>query len=193
MVLNDTNMYDIESHVAEIYDQVETCTDDVELLRKLIGGRGPLRILELFCGTGRILIPLALDGHELVGVDQATGMLDRAQVKIDKLPADAQKSIILVKANVRTEQWPRGFDLVILGANCFYELATPQDQEHCILSAASSLKAGGYVYVDNNHMEGELDKSWQKSGVELGFPTGTCVDSIPQRGRKLRTNSRVRR
>ena len=57
---NKTNMYDIEPHIAEIYDQVEIYHDDVELIRKLIGGRGPLRILEPFCGTGRILIPLAV-------------------------------------------------------------------------------------------------------------------------------------
>ena len=62
------NMYDIESHIAEIYDQIEMHTDDVTLLRKLIGGRGALRILEPFCGSGRILIPLALDGHHLVGL-----------------------------------------------------------------------------------------------------------------------------
>jgi SAM-dependent methyltransferase len=72
-------VYDIEPHIAEIYDQSETYTDDVKLIRKLINGRGPLRILEPFCGTGRILIPLALDGHETVGLDQAKGMLSRAR------------------------------------------------------------------------------------------------------------------
>jgi SAM-dependent methyltransferase len=169
-------MYDVEPHVAEIYDQVETYTDDVDLLRRLIGGRGPLRILEPFCGTGRILIPLALDGHEIVGLDQARGMLDRAQGKIDRLGESVQKRIILVQADVLAVDWPRGFDVVILGANCFYELTTPEDQERCILTASTSLKSGGYVYVDNNHMEGELDRSWQKSGVEPGFPSGTCAD-----------------
>ena len=176
MVSNDTNMYDIEPHVAEIYDQVETYTDDVDLLRRLIGERGPLRILEPFCGTGRILIPLALAGHELVGLDQANGMLDRAQGKIEQLSADVQNRITLVKTDVIRESWPRDFDLVILGANCFYELATPQDQERCILSASTSLKKSGYVFVDNNHMEGELDRSWQKSGVEPGFPSSMCTD-----------------
>jgi hypothetical protein len=54
-------MYDVEPHVAGIYDQSETYTDDVKLIRCLIGERGPWRILEPFCGTGRILIPLAAD------------------------------------------------------------------------------------------------------------------------------------
>ena len=63
------NQYDLDPHVAEIYDQVETETDDIELIRTLITGKGVLRILEPFCGTGRILIPLALDGQEIVGLD----------------------------------------------------------------------------------------------------------------------------
>jgi hypothetical protein len=72
--------------------------------------------------------------------------------------------------------WPEGFDVVILGGNCFYELASPEEQEQCIIYAAKSLKLGGYVYVDNDHMEGDLDPSWRKSGRWKGFPTGTCAD-----------------
>jgi SAM-dependent methyltransferase len=169
-------MYDVESHVAEIYDQIETDTDDVDLIRKRICGRGPWRILEPFCGTGRILIPLALDGHELVGLDGAQEMLARARVKVADLPNTVQRRIILSEADVTAAEWPRGFNLVILGGNCFYELATPQEQEGCIASAAASLKAGGYVYVDNNHMEGDLDESWREPGESQGFPTGTCAD-----------------
>ncbi len=176
MSYNATNMYDIEPHIAEIYDQIETYTDDVELIRRLMGRRGPLRILEPFCGTGRILIPLALDGHELVGLDQAQGMLARAQAKIALLPAEVQARITLSEADVTSAEWPQGFDLVILGGNCFYELATPQEQEQCLVSTAASLNPGGHVYVDNDHMEGDLDKSWRRPGVSQGFPTGTCAD-----------------
>lgn len=176
MNYDETNMYDIEPHIAEVYDQSETYTDDIELIRNLIGERSTLRILEPFCGTGRILIPLALDGHDLVGLDQAKVMLARARAKVRQLAWEVQRRITLAEADVIREEWPKGFDLVILGGNCFYELATPQEQEGCILSAGASLNPGGHVYVDNDHMEGDLDESWQKSGVRKGFPTGTCVD-----------------
>lgn len=171
-----TNMYDIDTHVAEIYDQIEAYTEDVDLIRDLIDGRGSLRILEPFCGTGRILLPLALDGHRLVGLDQAKGMLARAQAKIAPLHAEVQRRITLIEADVTREKWPQGFDLVILGGNCLYELATPREQEGCVTSAALSLKPGGYVYVDNEHMEGGLDESWREPGVRGAFPTGICAD-----------------
>ena len=171
------NVYDTESHVAEIYDRSEDYADDVDLIRSLIGRRGPLRILEPFCGTGRILVPLAADGHELVGLDRAQGMLARAQAKAAALPEAARGRIRLVHADVLAGKWPYGFDVVILGGNCFYELATPEDQERCIALAAGSLKPGGHVYIDNNHMEGDLAKSWRQPGAQQGaFPSGTCAD-----------------
>ncbi|MEW6359360.1 MAG: methyltransferase domain-containing protein [Planctomycetota bacterium] len=182
MSKNETNAYDIDVRIVEIYDQVETQTEDVKLIRRLIGGRERLRILEPFCGNGRILIPLAVGGHEMVGMDQSRAMLDSARTKIARLTPDAQKRITLIEADVTTSQWPGDFDLVVLGGNCFYELAAPEEQEGCIASAASALRPGGYVYVDNNHMEGDLDDKWRKPGVTKGFPTGTCADGAGVEG-----------
>ncbi|MBA7702108.1 hypothetical protein ES703_110865 [subsurface metagenome] len=170
-------MYDAEPHIAEVYDQIEALTEDVEIVRSLIGNRGPLCILEPFCGTGRILIPLADDGHSLVGLDQARGMLDRAHEKITQLSDEVRCRITLDEVDVTTDEWPKDFDLVILGGNCLYELATPEEQERCITCAATSLKSGGYVYLDNDHMEGTLHESWQQLDIdEKAFPTGTCED-----------------
>lgn len=168
--------YDIDPRIAEIYDQVETGVDDVALIKTLIGERGPLRILEPFCGTGRILFPLAMAGHDLVGIDQSPAMLGRARARIERLPAEVHGRIRLIEADLTCEEWPRGFDVVILGGNCFYELATAEEQEGCIISAAEGLKPGGAVYVDNDHMEGELDASWREPGVTEAFPRGVCSD-----------------
>ena len=99
MSQNETNIYDIEPHLAEVYDQSEIYRDDVGLIRDLIGSRKNLRILEPFCGTGRILIPLAIDGHELHGFDQAKGMLDRARLKIGRLPEETQQRITMTEAD----------------------------------------------------------------------------------------------
>jgi SAM-dependent methyltransferase len=170
------NAYDVDSHIAEIYDQIETTSDDVDLIRRLIGSRGPLRILEPFCGTGRILLPLALDGHTLAGLDQAGGILARARLKLAGLADEVRQRVTLVEADVLRADWPQGFDVVILGGNCFYELATPEEQEHCIRQAAASLRPGGWVYLDNNHMEGDLDPAWQQPGIRRNVLSGLCAD-----------------
>ena len=176
------NQY-FDSHVAEIYDQFETETDDVELIRRLLGGGKTLRILEPFCGTGRIMLPLAADGHELTGLDQSPAMLERARAKLAGLPEDVRKRVSMFRANVTRADWPKGFDVVILGGNCFYELSSPEEQEGCIASAAASLREGGHVYVDNDHMEGELHELWRRPGVrKTVFPTGVCADGTRLEG-----------
>lgn len=175
---NNINAYDTDFHVAEIYDQFETEPDDVNFIRKLIGNLGPLEILEPFCGTGRILIPLAFTGHIVSGMDQSAGMLERARQKMEQLSFEAQERINLAQVDVLCDRaaWPRGFDLVILGCNCFYELATPDEQEQCIRWAFQSLKPGGHLFIDNNHMEGDLAASWQDIGAVQPSLSGKCSD-----------------
>ena len=176
MSINQQNSYDINSHIAEIYDQNETEIKDVDFLRSLIKGKNIQRILEPFCGTGRMTIPLAMDGYSILGMDQAQGMLNLAQTKITKLPEAIQNKIVLGQKDVTSENWPTGFDLVILAYNCFYELATPEEQEYCIEQAARALNPGGYLFIDNDHMEGELDPSWQDIGVVHKSISGKCKD-----------------
>ncbi|MHC4713723.1 MAG: class I SAM-dependent methyltransferase [Planctomycetota bacterium] len=176
------NQY-LDDYVAEFYDTFEAHTDDVELIRKLVGKSGALKVLEPFCGTGRIFIPLALDGHEIAGIDQSQAMLGRARSKVGQLDADVRGRIALQQADVLSIEWPSSFDLVLLGGNCFFELASPEEQELCIRRTAGSLKPGGYVYVDNNHMEGELDESWRQPGVRKDFfPSGVCADGTRLEG-----------
>jgi predicted O-methyltransferase YrrM len=182
--LKPTNFkaYDIDLYITEIYDQFEVQREDITLLRELIGKRKPLKILELFTGNGRILIPMAEDGHKVVGIDKSKTMLESAMHKIKQLPTKIQKNITLKKANVLTHEWPKGFDLVILGGNCLYELATPEEQEICIHKASQSVKPGGYLYLDNDHMEGDLDPRWCKPGIGKAFPTGVCADGTMVEG-----------
>lgn len=45
------------------------------------------QILELGAGTGRISIPLAKDGHNVIALDRMSPMLDRLREKLDTLPA----------------------------------------------------------------------------------------------------------
>jgi SAM-dependent methyltransferase len=139
--------------LAELYDQSETCTDDVELIRKLIGNSKPLKVLEVFSGTGRILIPLAEDGHELTGLEIAEAMNARAAEKIAKLEGVATR-VRLNTQDVVEGKWGQGFDLVIIGGNALYELPDPEMQKRCIRFARQALVRGGRVFIDNNDYKG---------------------------------------
>ncbi|MEN6356921.1 MAG: class I SAM-dependent methyltransferase [Armatimonadota bacterium] len=179
---NEVNWYDLDRHIAQWYDFTQRGVDDVVQIRRLIGERRNLRILEPFCGTGRILIPLAQDGHELVGIDRSKAFLNRARRKAMALSQEIYGRVSFIEADVTEYTWPQGFDMVILGGNCFYELATPEEQEGCIASAANSLEPGGYLYYDSDHMEGDLAESWRQPGRHSGIigswtcSDGTCLE-----------------
>jgi SAM-dependent methyltransferase len=174
--------YDVDIYITEIYDRFESQRDDIAVIRKQLGNSKHLKILELFTGNGRILIPMAQDGHQITGIDKSTKMLTSARQKIKDLPAAIKKNITLQQADVLKEEWPQGFDLIILGGNCLYELATPEEQESCIRKAKKALKPGGYLYLDNDHMEGDLIPRWRRPGVHKAFPTGVCTDGTQVKG-----------
>ena len=67
---------------AEAYDLKYAGPEEGELeylLRHIRSAEGPT--LELACGTGRILIPLAEQGIEMTGIDVSEDMLERCRQK----------------------------------------------------------------------------------------------------------------
>ncbi len=105
MSMNKQNLYDFDIHIAEIYDQKENDMRDVELLQNLLSNIGKSQILEPFCGTGRILIPLALDGHTIFGFDQSSAMVQTAIKKKEKLTSEIQKRIHLECGNSKANSF----------------------------------------------------------------------------------------
>lgn len=144
--------------LAELYDRSETYTDDVELIRRLIGDSRRLNILECFSGTGRILGPLAQDGHRITGIEIATSMNARAAERIAGLGDDVPDRVTLRVQDALDGHWGAGYDLVILGANAFYELPSAETQERCIRFAREALAPGGLLFVDNNDYKGDWSK-----------------------------------
>ena len=92
-------MYDL---MARYYDQThDALTEDVPLVLEL-AAQANGRLLELGCGTGRLLVPLAQAGHRVVGVDNAGAMLARADKRLAQLPVTIRERVTLVEADMTT-------------------------------------------------------------------------------------------
>ena len=74
-----STLYD---QLAVYYDLINaSVTDDIQFFLQLARQQsGP--ILEVGCGSGRILIPIAEAGLEIVGLDNSRPMLDRAEARL---------------------------------------------------------------------------------------------------------------
>ena len=78
---------------AEFYDLGAGGLDDVPFyLEYARQCGGP--ILELACGTGRILIPIAEAGYEIYGVDLSVNMLDRCKQRVAEHGVEVDRATV---------------------------------------------------------------------------------------------------
>ena len=155
----------ISKWVADMYEQEVTETDDVDFLLSLIG-QAPKRILEVCCGSGRILVPLAEAGHMASGLDADGFMLAKIPEK-----AEGLETIEWRQADAVSGDWGTGFDVVVLAGNILYNIVSDMEyekaQELFIRKAASALVHGGHVYIEyqpGGHRLTQEDKSHKDSG-----------------------------
>ena len=143
------NISKIESYWdAYIYDKQENYTEDVDFLRDLIG-KEPKKILEVACGAGRILAPLARDGHMVTGFDRDENMLSFIEEKLGDRQAE------YYQADALNHDWGNGYDLVVEAANLMINIIAEGDYESAqslfIRKAADALGQGGCLYLDFNY------------------------------------------
>lgn len=182
MSINKKNPYDVEVHIAEIYDNLVTESHDVNFIIELLSQFKCNNILEPFCGTGRILLPIAEKGFSVTGIDGSGVMLNQLHNKIRDKFLNISNRIKIIKADVTEYSWGTGYDAIILGANCFFELATLEEQEKVLKKAYNSVREGGYIFIDNDNIENELPDSWCKVNTENeSFPSGICQDGAELR------------
>ncbi|MGC8827229.1 MAG: class I SAM-dependent methyltransferase [Anaerolineae bacterium] len=109
-------------------------------------------VLELGCGAGRVLIPLAEAGVTITGVDLAPRMLARAKEKADA--AGISGRVTLVQADMRHLDLPARFRLAFCALNTLMHLEDIEDQIAVLESARRHLVSGGIFAVDlpNPHL-----------------------------------------
>ena len=132
---------------AYIYNEQETESDDVEFLRSVIG-LTPKRILEVACGTGRILVPLVKDGHDVTGFDCSKEMLLFLSEKLQDLNGK------FYQADAVTADWGKDFDVIVEAGNLLLNIISKDNcinvQKLFFAKAVGALKPKGYLYLDFN-------------------------------------------
>jgi SAM-dependent methyltransferase len=106
------------------------------------------RVLEVGCGTGRILLPIARSGSTIEGVDASPEMLERCRAKLQKESDDVRRRVTLHRADARTFEIGRQFDLVIAPFRVMQHLTMIEDQLAFLHSAARHLRPGGRLAFD---------------------------------------------
>ena len=121
---------------------------DVTFYRQLASRRAPRRILELGAGSGRVTIPLARDGFEVVAVDRAPAMLDLLRARVAKLPAAARRRVTIVEGDLRDFDAGGRFPLAIAAFNVVEHLYTRAEVDVCLRRVAAHLAPRGAFAFD---------------------------------------------
>ncbi|KPK64781.1 hypothetical protein AMJ83_00925 [candidate division WOR_3 bacterium SM23_42] len=102
-------------------------------------------VLELGCGTGRILLPIARAGIEITGLDASEEMLDIARKKIDEAIGN---KVTLVKGDMKAFKLSKHFSMIFIAFRSFQCLLTKQEQVSCLECVWNHLADNGTLIID---------------------------------------------
>jgi len=137
-------------YLARYYDQIHSSlTADLPFILKLAQENGG-PILDLGCGTGRLLFPLAQAGFPVVGVDNSPLMLAVANKRLAAQPEEVRALVTLWKKDMRSlvqDQTETKFTLALFSFNTLLHM-----REGEILGLlkriAGLLTSGGKIFID---------------------------------------------
>ena len=136
------------AEIAPFYDlEFDSFDADIELYlgyAQLVGGP----VLELGCGTGRLLQPIATAGFDITGIDSSSAMVDLARRRLGD--AGLTRHVAVWQGDMRDLS---GFDqhefrLVFIAINSFLHLADRVDQLQTLGEIRRVIHRDGLLVID---------------------------------------------
>jgi SAM-dependent methyltransferase len=134
-----------------------------------LAGDGP--VLELAIGTGRLALPLAHAGLEVVGIDASQEMV--AQLRRKPGGADIPVTIgDMTDVGVDGE-----FQLVFVAFNAFFGLPSRDAQRRCLAGVAAHLAPGGVFVIEAEVPDLTPFETSHKSRERIDFEELTVIEA----------------
>jgi SAM-dependent methyltransferase len=129
---------------AMLYDLgMEQYTWDLDYYLELARAAGG-PILEVCCGTGRVLLPMLRAGLNVDGLDLAPALLDRLRHKASALGLQPR----LFQSDMRSFRLDRSYALILITGNAFVHNLTTEDQIATLTCCREHLQPGGLFAFD---------------------------------------------
>ena len=142
---NSDGRTDPYAPIADFYDlEHDSFTDDLAMYRQIVDMVGD-PVLELACGSGRILAALADGSRQLTGVDRSEAMIDRARGRFAGMAAQP-RLIVADMAEVHVPEASCG--VVIIGLSSFHHAASQDQQQDVLDCAFRALDPRGMLVLD---------------------------------------------
>ena len=139
-----TSSYDA---IARLYDPwSRSVTEDVAFYVEEAVRAAPGPVVELGVGTGRIAVPVATEGIDVIGVDSSEGMLGvcREQAEL----AGVSERIDLRLGDYRDPPVPERVELVLCPFRAYLHLQADDERVRALTAARDLLIPGGRLVFD---------------------------------------------
>jgi SAM-dependent methyltransferase len=120
--------------------------DVIYYVNLALSSGGP--VLEYGVGNGRIALPIARHGVDVVGVDHSAPMLRDLRERLQREPEEVQQRLRLVRGDMRRVRVRRRFPLVLCTFNTALHLYGRVDVERFLSRVREHLAPGGRFVVD---------------------------------------------
>lgn len=140
--------YTYDGMEAELYDRLDELSDfeDLAFYQWFVDTQeGP--VLDLGCGTGRVLLPLVESGREVVGLDSSPAMLDLCAGRLSEAGLTAE----LVGGDMRDfDLGGRLFSTILVPGFSIQLLLDDEDLAACLRCCRRHLAEGGQLILPTN-------------------------------------------
>ena len=173
--------------IADLYDHVGLYRDRPDLEFYVGAAReAGTPVLEIGCGTGRVLIPTARAGIEITGLDFSPSMLTVCRQRLLAEPEPVRSRVELVEGDMRRFDLGRTFNLVTIPFRPFQHLVSVEDQLACLGSIRRHLVPGGTMILDlfNPSLEALVN-------APVGVEAEDTPETLLHDGRRLSRSYRI--
>jgi SAM-dependent methyltransferase len=133
--------------IARLYDPWSvSVTEDVPFYVDEARRVSPGPVVELGVGTGRIAVPIAVEGIRVIGVDSSAGMLEVARERAES--AGVANLVELRLGDLRAPPVSERVELVICPFRSYLHLRTDEERLRALLAARDLLVPGGRLVFD---------------------------------------------
>ena len=146
--MSTTGSDDIYGEFSTFYDlYVGDWLEDLPLYLKYARGT-QTPILEVGAGSGRLTVPLARAGHEIVAVDDSPSMLRLLRERLEQEGTDVRGRVRIVEGDICDLDLAMPHDLILVPFYTFNYLLTPRSQRMALGRLRHHLASSGQLLVD---------------------------------------------
>jgi SAM-dependent methyltransferase len=135
------------AELAALYDAVYANSADIAFWQ-VMATAGRDGLLELGCGTGRVVLPLARAGHHVTGLDLAAPMLEHCRALLQTESPEVRDRVTVLEADMTSFDLDRRFAQIICAFGTFHHLRTVEQQLACLARCRQHLLPHGTLILD---------------------------------------------